>query len=59
MLVGKSVNAISGYGGDGKSIKNIGLLSQSTFVQVRTTQGIILGIIMECRDPTFFKKKRK
>ena len=34
-VVGKSVNTISGYGGDGKSIKNIGLLSQSTFVQVQ------------------------
>ena len=35
-VVGKSVNTISGYGGDGKLIKNIGLFknSQSTFVQV-------------------------
>ena len=60
-VVGKSVNTISGYGGDGKSIKNIGLLSQSTFVLVQSRQGIILEIIMECSIraiPLFSRKSR-
>ena len=61
-MPGKSVNTISGYGGDGKSIKTIELLSESAFIQLRSMWGIILGIITECKipakDPAFFKKKR-
>ena len=62
-MLEKTVNTISDHGTDGKSIKNIELLSESTFIQVQSTRGIILGIITECKiwakDPTFLKKKQK